>query len=137
MNLELPRGFLSPNVIPPLGPKLGVINICGDEIECFKLLRCSIDGILGDSDGPTASERLFAAPVFKLSRLGFRRPFSVGGFINDGDDGSDVSNESTTLEFKLRARLFGFFAFRGEGDVIGRSSFTGNRGGLISTIFEV
>lgn len=90
LNLELPSGFLSPSVIPPLGPKLGVINICGVEIECFKLLRCSIDGMLGEPNGSTARERLFAAPVFRLSRLGFRLPFSVGGFINDGDDGSDV-----------------------------------------------
>jgi hypothetical protein len=89
LNLEDPSGFLSPNVIPPLGPKLGVDNICGDEIECFRLLRCSIVGIPGDPTGSTERERLLAAPVFKLSRLGFRLPLSVGGFINDGDEGSD------------------------------------------------
>jgi hypothetical protein len=88
LNLE-PIGFLSPNVMPPVGPKLGVDNICGDEMECFKLLRCSIVGIPGDPTGSKARDRLLAAPVFKLSRLGFRLPLSVGGFIKDGDEGSD------------------------------------------------
>jgi hypothetical protein len=89
LNLEEPRGFLSPNVMPPLGPKLGVDNICGVEIECFKLLLCSIVGIPGDPNGSRAKEELLAAPVFKLSRLGFRLPFNVGGFINDGEEGSE------------------------------------------------
>jgi hypothetical protein len=31
----------------------------------------------------------------------------------------------------------GFFGFRGPGDVMGRSSFSGNRGGLLSTIFRL
>jgi hypothetical protein len=39
LNLEEPRGFLSPNVMPPLGPNDGVDSICGEDIECFKLLR--------------------------------------------------------------------------------------------------
>jgi hypothetical protein len=135
LNLEGPRAFLSPNVMPPLGPKLGVDNICGDEIECFKLLRCSIVGIPGDANGSMAGGRLLAAPVFKLSRLGFRLPFSVGGFINDGEEGSEVWKLSI-LEFKFRARLLGFFGLRGDGEVIGRSSFRGKQALLLS-IFKL
>lgn len=91
LNLEGPKGsFLSPKVIPPLGPKLGVESICGDEIECFKPRRCNMLGTEGEPSGFTFSERLFAAPVFKLNRLGFRLPFSAGGFIKDGDEGSDA-----------------------------------------------
>lgn len=95
-NLEVPTnlgGFLSPSVMPPLGPKPGVISMCGVEIECFKLLRCSIVGTEGEPRGdPSVSiERgcLFAAPVFRLSRLGFRRAFNGGGLINEGDEGSE------------------------------------------------
>jgi hypothetical protein len=80
-------------------------------------------------------DALFAAPVFRLSKLGFLRPFKVGGLINDGDEGSDEFRDST-LELRLSARLFGFLGFRGEGDVIGRSSLSGNRIGVVSTTFR-
>jgi hypothetical protein len=90
LNREGPSGFLSPSVIPPLGPNPGVDRICGDEIECFKLLRCNIVGTPGESNGSTDNESLFAAPVFRLSKLGFFRAFKGGGFINDGDEGSDA-----------------------------------------------
>jgi hypothetical protein len=88
LNLDGPKAFLSPNVIPPLGPKLGVESICGDDIECFKPLRCNIVDIPGDPiDSTDRSE--FAAPVFKLKRLGFLLAFKGGGFINEGEHGSD------------------------------------------------
>ena len=61
----------------------------------------------------------FAAPVLRLSRLGFRLPVSVGGLMKDGDDGSEVCNVSI-LGLRFRARLLRFFVFRGEGEVIGR-----------------
>lgn len=119
LNLEGPSGsFLSPKVIPPLGPKLGVDSIWGDEIECFNPLLCSIVGIPGDPGGSRFREMPLAAPVFRLSRLGFRLPVSVGGLMNDGDDGSDVCNVSI-LGLRLRARLLRFFVFLGEGEVIG------------------
>lgn len=73
--------------------------------------------------------------MFKLNKLGFLLPFNVGGFINDGDEGSDDWNEST-LEFKFKARLFRFFVFLGPGDVIGRSSLSVNRDGVVSIIFR-
>jgi hypothetical protein len=129
-------GFLSPNVIPPPGPNPGVVNICGDDIECFKPLRWSIVENPGDATLSTAKACLFAAPVLRLSKLGFLLPFSAGGLMKDGDEGSDVSSAST-LELRLRARLLGFLALRGDGDVMGRSSFSGNRMGLVSTIFKL
>jgi len=42
----------------------------------------------------------------------------------------------STFGFRFSARLLGFFGFRGDGDVIGRSSLRGNRGGLPLTIFR-
>jgi hypothetical protein len=84
----------------------------------------------------TARDCLFAAPVLRLSKLGFLLPFNAGGLMNEGDEGSDVSKAST-LELRLRARLLGFLAFRGDGDVIGRSSLRGSRMGLVSAIFKL
>lgn len=72
--------------------------------------------------------------MLRLSKLGFLLPFSAGGLINEGDGGSD--DNASTLEFKFNARLLGFLNFRGEGDVIGRSSLSGSRIGLGSTIFR-
>lgn len=93
-------------------------------------------GTPGDARGSKVRDCLFAAPVFRLSKLGFLLPFNAGGLINDGDEGSEVWRPST-LELRLRARLFGFFGFRGEGDVMGRSSFRGNRMGVVSTILRL
>lgn len=93
-------------------------------------------GTDGEPGASTFSEMLFAAPVFKLNKLGFRLPFNVGGLIKDGDAGSEPCKLST-LEFKFNARLFGFLAFRGDGDVIGRSSLKGNRKGFVSAILRV
>jgi len=120
LNLEGPSGsFLSPKVIPPLGPKLGVESIWGEEIECFSPRLCNIVGTPGDPGGSRFKEIPFAAPVLRLSRLGFRLPVSVGGLMKDGDDGSEVCNVSM-LGLRLRARLLRFFVFLGEGEVIGR-----------------
>lgn len=105
-------GFLSPNVMPPPGPKPGVINICGDEIECFKLRLCSMVGTVGDASDPRPKGCWFAAPVFKLSRLGRFLPVRVGGLMKEGEEGSEAWNPST-LELRLRARLLGFLGFRG------------------------
>ena len=138
LSLEAPSGLgriLSPNVIPPAGPNPGVDNICGDDIECFRPLLCNIVGTPGDPMGSTFKVNLLAAPVFRLSKLGFFRPVSVCGLINDGDDGSEVWNDSK-LGFKFNARLLGFLGFRGDGDVIGLSSLNGNLIGLVSTIFR-
>ena len=97
-------------------------------------LRCNILEIPGDPIGSTDRSEL-AAPVFRLSRLGFLRAFNGGGFINEGDDGSDDLKESM-LGRRLRARLLGFLGLRGDGDVIGRSSLIGTRRGPLSTIFK-
>jgi hypothetical protein len=129
-------GFLSAKVMPPLGPKPGVINICGVEIECFKLLRCSMVGTLGDPRLPNDRGCWFAAPVFRLNKLGFFLAFNAGGLIKEGDEGSEDWNPST-LELRLRARLLGFLGFRGWGDVIGRSSLRGGRMGSASTTFRL
>jgi len=102
-------------------------------MECFKPLRCSIVDIPGEAMPSTPRDCEFAAPVFKLSRLGFLLPFSVGGFINEGDEGSEDWNGST-LALRFKARLLGFLNFRGEGDVIGRSSLIGTRIELLSAI---
>lgn len=126
-NLEPPNPLEgSPNVIPPLGPKPGVVidSICGDETECFRPLRCNIDEV----PCPIGSKVRLAVPVFKLNRLGFFLAFSGGGLINEGEPGSEVN--SSMLGRRLRARLLGFF-FLGEGEVIGRSIVIG--GGLVST----
>ena len=136
---EAPNGLgavLSPSVIPPAGPNPGVDNIWGDDIECFKPLLCNIVGIPGDPMDSIFKEGLLAAPVFKLSKLGFLRPVNVGGFMKDGDEGSEVWNVST-LEFRFNARLLGFLGFRGDGDVIGLSSLSGSRIGFASTIFRL
>jgi hypothetical protein len=138
-NLEAPRDLgrdLSPSVMPPAGPKPGVDNICGDDIECFRPLLWSIVGTPGDPMGSTFKDNLLAAPVLRLSRLGFFRPVNVGGFINDGDEGSEVRNDSA-LGFRFNARLLGFLAFRGDGDVIGLSSLNGDLIGVVSTIFKL
>ena len=92
-SLEAPNGlgrFLSPSVIPPAGPNPGVDRIWGDDIECFRPLLCNIVGIPGDPMGSVLRDNLLAAPVFKLNRLGFLRPVNVGGFMKDGDEGSEV-----------------------------------------------
>jgi len=125
--------------MPPAGPKPGVDKIWGDEIECFKPLRCNIVGTPGEARGARDRVCLLAAPVFRLSKLGFLLPFSAGGaggLMNEGDEGSEVCRAST-LELRLRARLFGFFGFRGEGDVMGRSLSKGNRMGVVSTILRL
>jgi hypothetical protein len=121
--------------MPPVGPNPGVDNICGDETECFKLLRSNIDGSLGDAIGSPKIGTLLAAPVFRLSKLGFFLGGFAGGLIKEGEDGSDVWN-APLLELRLRARAFGFFGFRGDGDVMGRLSFSGN-GRVVSTIFKL
>lgn len=79
----------SPNVIPPAGPKPGVDDICGEEMECLRLLRCNILGMPGEARGSRVSGLRFAALVFKLSRLGFFRPFRAGGLIKEGDVGAE------------------------------------------------
>ena len=137
LNLDGPIGpILSPKFIPPLGPKLGVDKICGDEIECFSPLLCSMFGTDGDASGSKDREFVLAAPVFRLRRLGLRLPLRVGGFMNDGDEGSEVWKESR-FEFKFSARLLGFFDLRGEGDVIGRSPLIAILEGFVSTIFKL
>lgn len=95
-------------------------------MECFNPLRWSIDGIPGEARPPTSKDCVLAAPVFKLSKLGFFLALKVGGLINDGDEGSDDSDPST-LVLRFSARLFGFLALRGPGDVMGRSSLIGTR----------
>lgn len=95
-------------------------------MECFNPLLWSIDGILGDARPPPSKDCVLAAPVFRLRRLGFFLPWSVGGLMNDGDEGSDDS-EPSTLVLRFKARLFGFLALRGPGDVMGRSSLIGTR----------
>jgi hypothetical protein len=138
-SLEAPNGlgrFLSPSVIPPVGPNPGVDNIWGDDIECFRPLLCNIVGIPGDPMGSVLRDNLLAAPVFRLNRLGFLRPVNVGGFMKDGDEGSEVWNVST-LGFRFNARLLGFLGFRGDGDVIGLSSVSGSLIGFVSTIFRL
>lgn len=60
----------------------------------------------------------------------------MGGLIKDGEEGSDDWNGSI-FELRFRARLLGFFAFLGDGDVIGRSSLSGSREGLVSIIFKL
>lgn len=125
--LDGPRPFRSPpNVIPPLGPNPGVMSICGDETECFKPLLCSIDGNLGDAR--PSPKFAFVALVFKLNRLGFFRGFNGGGLMKEGEDGSEAWKFSA-VGFRLprlRARLFGFLNFLGEGDVIGRPLSVGD-----------
>ena len=107
-------------------------------MECFRPLRCSMDGggIPGDARPPIATGGWFAAPVFRLSKLGFRRPFSGGGLINDGDEGSEVWKVSAPV-LRLSAKLFRFLVLRGPGDVIGLSSLSCNRMGAVSAIFKL
>jgi len=134
--LEMPDSLgraLSPSVIPPLGPKLGVDNIWGVDIECFRPLLCNIVGIPGDATGSVLRDNLLAEPVFRLSKLGFLLPAKVGGFINDG---SEVWNVSTLGE-RFNARLLGFLNLRGDGEVIGRSLLIGILMGVGSTIFRL
>lgn len=135
MNRDGPRAFPPPNVIPPLGPKAGVNNICGDETECFKLLLCNIEGNLGEANGSPKIGTLFAAPVLRLSKLGFFLGGFAGGLINEGEEGSDAW-KAPLLELRLRARAFGFFGFRGDGDVMGRLSLSG-KWTVVSTIFKL
>ena len=141
LNLEGPNPFRSPpKVIPPLGPKPGVVNICGEDTECLRPRLCNIDGIganLGDAkESPNPA---FAVPVFKLNKLGFFLGFRGGGLINEGDDGSDAWDGSAAAlkPPKLRARLFGFLNFLGDGEVIGLSSDIGGRTGFRSAIFRL
>jgi hypothetical protein len=47
-------------------------------------------GTEGDANGSRERVCVLAAPVLRLNKLGFRLPFKVGGFMNDGDEGSDV-----------------------------------------------
>jgi len=75
--------------------------------------------IPGDPGGSKFKVMPLAAPVLRLSRLGFLLPVSVGGLMNDGDDGSDVCNVSV-LGFRLSARLLRFLVLLGEGEVMGR-----------------
>ncbi len=56
--------------------------------------------------------------------------------MKDGDEGSDVCNVSM-LGLRFKARLLRFFVFLGEGEVIGLSVCSGNRGGLLSSIFRL
>ena len=121
LNLEGPSGFGLPNVIPPDGPSPGVARICGEDIECFKPLLCSIVGTEGDASG--SSENLFAGPVLRLSKLGFFLALRGGGLINEGDEGSDVccGSELGLSELRFKARLLGFLNFLGDGEVIGLS----------------
>lgn len=90
LNLEDPSGFLSPSVMPPAGPKLGVARICGDDIECLSPRRCSIVGTDGDASGSVDNANLLAAPVLRLRRLGFFLAFNGGGLIKDGEAGSEA-----------------------------------------------
>lgn len=86
------------NVIPPPGPNVAdfrPLNMCGEEVECFKALRCAslgnIEGLWGTSRvGRPAKSLEF---VFKLRLLGFLFIAGIFGFINDGEDGSDTSVE--------------------------------------------
>jgi hypothetical protein len=105
-------------------------------MECFKALRCSIVGTPGDPSVSIDRVGLFAAPVFRLSKLGLFLPFNVGGSIKEGDESSEDANPPI-LESRLRARLLGFLGFRGAGDVIGRSLLSGNRTGFVSAIFRL
>ena len=90
LNLDGPSGFGFPNVIPPDGPCPGVARIWGDDIECFKPLRCNIVGTEGEASGSIDSASLLTGPVLRLSKLGFFRAFSGGGFMKEGDEGSEV-----------------------------------------------
>jgi hypothetical protein len=106
----------------------------------------SIDGIganFGEVNAsPNASPNdalALAAPVFKLNKLGFFLGLNGGGLINEGDEGSDVCDGSTVAlkPPKLRARLFGFLNFLGEGEVIGRSVPVGGRTGFRPATFRL
>lgn len=108
-------------------------------MECFKPLRCNIEDKPGNPGEArpfveTASE--LAAPVLRLSKLGFLRPASGGGLINEGDDGSDAP-EFSGLVLRLSARLFRFLNLRGPGDVMGLPSFRGKRIKGVSVIFKL
>lgn len=121
LNLEGPRGFGFPSVIPPDGPSPGVARIWGEDMECFKPLLCSIVGTDGDASG--SKDSFLSGPVLRLSKLGFFLALSGGGFINEGDEGSEVccGSELGWSGLRLSARLFGFLNFLGEGEVMGLS----------------
>lgn len=84
--------------MPPPGPKVAdfkPLNMCGEEVECFKALLCaslgSIEGLCGTSRvGRPARSLEF---VLRLRLLGFLFIAGIFGFMNDGEEGSDTSVE--------------------------------------------
>lgn len=96
--------------------------------------------IPGDPGTSRANEFPFAAPVLRVRRLAFLLPFSVfiGGLMNDGDgeDGADNWNASV-LGVRFNAKLLGFLALRGDGEVMGRSWFRGTRIVLLSSMLRL
>ncbi len=93
-----------------------------------------MEGIPGVPGGGESAREL-AAPVLRLSRLGFFLAFRAGGLMNDGEDGSEVWNASM-VGLRLRAKLLIFLGFLGPGDVMGRSSCS-SRGEVASAIFRL
>lgn len=105
-------------------------------MECFKPLRCNMVGMPGEAKAASDRGCWFAAPVFRLSRLGRFLAANVGGLMKEGDAGDEGSDgwNASVLELRLRARLFGFLGFRGWGEVIGRPALSGLTGSLSITL---
>lgn len=97
--------------------------MCGDEVECFKALLCAsagTEGLCGTSrvERPAKSSEF----VFRLSWLGFLFMAGIVGFIKDGEDGSDISDDEAADAAKggCIERPFMFLGRRGAGEVMGR-----------------
>ena len=139
-NVDNPLSFRSKTVgifIPPGGPNVADLrpeSMCGDEVECFNARRWSIGGIESvGTDGDRGISMVVRAAssvdlVLRLRRLGFLFMPGMTGLMkdNEGEEGSDVTDEASELKGAWIERPFMFLGRRGAGEVMGRSSVVGS-----------